>query len=334
MKKIFLMLILLLCLVGCSNENDVPASKELDAMDTTMSLTAYGSNAERALEEASDEIARLDKCFSISASSGDIWTLNNKKSATLSTDTATLLARAIEISGDTGGAFDPTIAPLMEAWSFTDKNYRVPSTATIQSLLAAVDAGAIKLDADGHCSIPQNVSVDLGAIAKGYTANRIMEIFSAHHVDHALISLGGNVQTLGTKPDSSAWRVGIQDPKQPNDIIATVEVGECAVVTSGGYLRYFEENGVRYHHIIDPHTGYPANNGLLSVTIVTDDGTLADALSTALFVMGEADAIRYWRTHSKDFECILVSDDGRILATPSIATTLTLSSGEKPEVIA
>lgn len=334
MKKLICLFLLLFCLSGCGSEETQPISKELDAMDTTMTLSAYGKNAESALEDACSEIKRLDALFSVGIQSSDIWALNHQKSAQVSKDTATLLARAIAISADTDGAFDPTVAPLMEAWGFTDKNYQVPSATTIQSLLPNVDASTILLDANNHCALPQNVSVDLGAIAKGYTADRVIEIFKTHHVEHALISLGGNIQALGSKPDGRPWRIGIQDPVQTNDIVATLEVHDRAVVTSGGYLRYFEENGVRYHHILDPHTGQPANSGLLSVTIVSKDGTLADALSTALFVMGEEKAIAYWYNHPNDFDCILITDDGRVLATPNAATALTLANGEHAEVIA
>lgn len=334
MKKYFLMLVLLFCLTGCSPQDNQVLSKELDAMDTTMTLSAYGAQADTALEAACAEIERLDALFSISTQNSDIWTLNHQKSATLSKDTATLLARAVEISAETDGAFDPTIAPLMEAWGFTTKAYRVPPAETIQSLLANVDATAIQVDANGQCNLLPNTSVDLGAIAKGYTADRIIALLKSNHIEHALISLGGNVQTLGSKPDGSPWRIGIQDPVHPNALIATLEVHDRAVVTSGGYLRYFEENGVRYHHILDPATGYPANSGLLSVTIVSKDGTLADALSTALFVMGEQKAIDYWHQHPNEFDCILVTDDGRVLTTPNTASALTLSNGEKPEVIA
>lgn len=334
MKKIICLFMLLLCLSGCGTDDNQPVSRELNAMDTTMTLSAYGKGAERALDDACAEISRLDALFSVGIQTSDVWALNHQKSVQLSQDTTNLLTRAIAISEDTDGAFDPTIAPLMEAWGFTDKNYRIPSAATISTLLQNVHADAIRLDDHGRCTLPQNTSVDLGAIAKGYTADRVMDILKEHHIEHAMISLGGNIQTLGSKPDDSPWRIGIQDPMHTNDIIATLEIHEGAVVTSGGYLRYFEENGVRYHHILDPHTGYPANSGLLSVTIVCKDGTLADALSTALFVMGEEDAIRYWRDHKNTFDCILVTNDNRVLATPNAATALSLSNGEKAEVIA
>ena len=176
------------------------------------------------------------------------------------------------------------------------------------------------------------MKVDLGGIAKGFTSDRVMELFSADGVTSGIISLGGNVQTLGTKPDGSLWRVGIQDPDDSSGIIATIEVADKAVITSGGYQRYFEQDGTTYHHIIDPRTGMPADSGLTSVTIVSDDGTLADGLSTSLFIMGKEAALDYWRAHRDNFDVILVASDGSITISEGLADCCTLSDGSTPEV--
>lgn len=333
MKNILCILLCALCFCGCSNTQVQPQKQELEAMDTHMTFTAYGPHAKEALQAATNDVTRLDALLSISHPTSEIKALNTDKSALLSKDTTYLLRRALEISADTAGAFDPTVAPLMDAWGFRSKHYQVPDALTIQRLLSTVDASAVQLSKDGHCTMPAHTQVDLGGIAKGYSADCVIQTFKDHGVKHGLISLGGNVQTLGSKPDGSPWRIGIQDPLDVNGMFATLEVYECAVVTSGGYLRYFEKDGVRYHHLIDPHTGTPANKGLLSVTIVTQDGTLADALSTALFVMGKEDAIRYWQAHKNDFDCILVTDDAQVLVTPHIANALTLSDGGQPEVL-
>ena len=160
-----------------------------------------------------------------------------------------------------------------------------------------------------------------------------MKIFANNGVTSGIISLGGNVQTLGHKPDGSLWRVGIQDPDDTSSILATLEVADKAVITSGGYQRFFEENGVTYHHIIDPRSGYPADSGLTSVTIVSDDGTLADGLSTSLFIMGHDAAIDYWRTHSEDFDFILVSDDGSVTISAGLEDCFTLAGDRALEVV-
>ncbi len=344
MKKILIGCVLAagLLLGGCgtdavpsssSSETDAQSSQsqELYAMDTVMTLTAYGPQAKKALNDAADEIERLDALWSISSSDGDIARLNTDKQATLSDDTIALLKRAQEISASTGGLFACTIEPVMEAWGFTNGNYTVPDDATLQSLLAHVDDTQIAIDGN-TVTIPADVKVDLGGIAKGFTSDRVMELFSADGVTSGIISLGGNVQTLGTKPDGSLWRVGIQDPDDSSGIIATIEVADKAVITSGGYQRYFEQDGTTYHHIIDPRTGMPADSGLTSVTIVSDDGTLADGLSTSLFIMGKEAALDYWRAHRDNFDVILVASDGSITISEGLADCCTLSDGSTPEV--
>lgn len=344
MKKILIGCVLAagLLLGGCgtdavpsssSSETDAQSSQsqELYAMDTVMTLTAYGPQAKKALNDAADEIERLDALWSISSSDGDIARLNTDKQATLSDDTIALLKRAQKISASTGGLFACTIEPVMEAWGFTNGNYTVPDDATLQSLLAHVDDTQIAIDGN-TVTIPADVKVDLGGIAKGFTSDRVMELFSADGVTSGIISLGGNVQTLGTKPDGSLWRVGIQDPDDSSGIIATIEVADKAVITSGGYQRYFEQDGTTYHHIIDPRTGMPADSGLTSVTIVSDDGTLADGLSTSLFIMGKEAALDYWRAHRDNFDVILVASDGSITISEGLADCCTLSDGSTPEV--
>jgi thiamine biosynthesis lipoprotein len=169
----------------------------------------------------------------------------------------------------------------------------------------------------------EGMAVDFGGIAKGYTSARIMDIFAECGVTSAMVNLGGNVQTYGTKPDGKKWKIAVQDPKKEGNYLCIIDSAGQAIITSGGYERYFEEDGVRYHHIIDPSDGYPADNGLVSVTIVSADGTLADGLSTSLFVMGRDKAIDYWREHSGEFEMVLYTDGGELLATEGLKDILT-----------
>ena len=160
-----------------------------------------------------------------------------------------------------------------------------------------------------------------------------MEIFRENGVENGILSLGGNVQALGTKPDGSLWRVGLQDPADERALFATLELADKAVITSGAYERNFEQNGITYHHIIDPRTGYPAESGLSSVTIVSDDGTLADGLSTALYIMGKEAAVEFWRSNRDDFDMVLLADDGAVTVSAGIADALTLSDGSTAEVV-
>ena len=312
-----------------ANESE---STELYAMDTVMSLTAYGSHAREALDSASAEIQRLDKLFSISSETGDIYRVNRDGEGDLSEDTRSLLASALEYGKDTNGIFDCTIEPVMEAWGFTTKNYRIPSDSELAELLSHVDASTVTLSGN-HVTLPEDVKLDLGGIAKGFTSARVMEVFKNSGVTSGIISLGGNVQTLGTKPDEKLWRVGIQDPNDLNAMFAVVEVSDEAVITSGAYQRYFEENGVHYHHIIDPRTGYPAESGLTSVTIISPDGTLADALSTSLFIMGPDDASAFWQNHRDKFEAIMMTENGEVLVTSGLADRCKVTNGGKVRVI-
>lgn len=337
MKRLFIggLLVAALMLAGCgaqTSAEEPSQSREVYAMDTVMTLEAYGQNADAALDEAVAEIERLDALWSIASSDGEIARLNAEKQITASADTLALLTRAKEISAATDGLFSTTIAPLMEAWGFTSGDYRVPDEAELSALLAHVDDEEIAI-ADSTVTIPADAKVDLGGIAKGFTSARVMEIFRENGVENGILSLGGNVQTLGTKPDGSLWRVGLQDPADERALFATLELADKAVITSGAYERNFEQNGITYHHIIDPRTGYPAESGLSSVTIVSDDGTLADGLSTALFIMGKEAAVEFWRSHRDDFDMVLLADDGAVTVSAGIADALTLSDGSAAEVV-
>lgn len=337
MKRLFIggLLVAALMLAGCSAQTSAEGpsqTREVYAMDTVMTLEAYGQNADAALDEAVAEIERLDALWSIASSDGEIARLNAEKQITASADTLALLTRAKEISAATSGLFSTTIAPLMEAWGFTSGDYRVPDEAELSALLAHVDDEEIAIS-DSTVTIPADAKVDLGGIAKGFTSARVMEIFRENGVESGILSLGGNVQALGTKPDGSLWRVGLQDPADERALFATLELADKAVITSGAYERNFEQNGIVYHHIIDPRTGYPAESGLSSVTVVSDDGTLADGLSTALFIMGKEAAVEFWRSHRDDFDMVLLADDGAVTVSAGIADALTLSDDSAPEVV-
>ena len=220
----------------------------------------------------------------------------------------------------------------MEAWGFTTQNFRIPSEEELEELLSHVDYKQVDLE-NSAVTIPEDVRLDLGGIAKGFTSSRVMDIFRKNGVTSGIISLGGNVQALGHKPDGNMWRVGIQDPHDLNSTFAVVEVADQAVITSGGYQRYFEENGQTYHHIIDPRTGYPAENGLISVTIISADGTLADALSTSLFIMGPEEASSFWKKHRDTFDAIMMKDDGTVMVTAGLADHCSVTTGGNVEVI-
>lgn len=306
-------------------EDDREAVKDLFAMDTYMTLAAYGSQAQEAVEAAADEIERLDGLLSAGDRESEISKVNEEGWGELSQDAAALAERSMELYQTTGGIFNIAVYPVMEAWGFTDGRYQVPSRKKLSQLLPLTDAGKIEFDKEsGQISFGmEGMKIDLGGIAKGYTSNRIMEIFREYGVESGLVNLGGNVQALGAKTDGSLWRVSILDPKDTERYAGILSVKDCAVVTSGGYERYFEKDGIAYHHIIDPRTGYPADSGLESVTIVSADGTLADGLSTSFFIMGLEKASAYWREHPGEFDMVLMAEDGRLYVTESISEHFT-----------
>lgn len=297
-----------------------PVSQEIFAMDTYMTVTAYGDNAQKGVTDAVAEIQRLDNLLSIGKEDSEISKLNKSGCAALSDDTAVMVTKALDLYKSTGGAFDITVLPLMELWGFTTQEYYVPTEDEIQSTLQRVGADKLTWDESTKTlTLGDKQEIDLGGIAKGFTSSRIMEIFKKDGVTCGMVSLGGNVHLLGTKQDGSAWRVGIQDPNNTDDMLGILQANDCAVITSGAYERNFEKDGVTYHHIIDPATGKPSNSGLTSVTIVSKDGTLADGLSTSLFVMGKDKAIAYWKQHADEFDTILVDKDRNVYITEGIA---------------
>ena len=296
------------------------ASRDVFAMDTYMTVTAYGENAEAAVDAAQAEIERLAALLSTGDEDSEIAKLNADGSAELSEDAGYLTERALELYQETDGAFDIAIYPVMEAWGFPTQNFQVPSQEILDQLLPLTDAGHISYDKETRKISfgVEGMKIDLGGIAKGYTSSRIMDIYKDNGITSGLVNLGGNVQALGTKTDGTKWKIAVQSPDDTEDYLGILSVQDKAVITSGGYERYFEQDGVTYHHIIDPKTGYPAESGLVSVTIVSEDGTLADGLSTSLFIMGEEKAADFWREHKDEFDAILMSDDGTLYVTEGL----------------
>ena len=207
-----------------------------------------------------------------------------------------------------------------------------PSSPAAADDKAAEGAGAVQTEAAAAVRFGiAGMEIDLGGIAKGYTSSRVMAIFKEHGIEHGIVSLGGNVQALGTKENGKAWRVAIQNPESDLDYLGVLDISDKCVITSGGYERYFDQGGVRYHHIIDPRTGFPADSGIISATIVSDDGTLADGLSTSLFIMGLEAAEKYWRANSDRFDFILEDKSGKLYVTEGAADLLTTDA--KTEII-
>lgn len=299
------------------------AAGGLFAMDTYINLTAYGPNAEAALDLAEARIRELENLWSVTDEGSEIYAANHSGGAavSVSADTEELLRFALDMAGETGGALEPTIYPVLTAWGFTTDSYQIPAQEELDRLLKLVDYEAITLT-DNTVTVPDGMMLDLGAVGKGYAADETAAILRENGVESALLDFGGNILTVGSKPDGTPWRVGVRDPDS-DGTLGMLEVIDQSVVVSGGYEKYFVgEDGERYWHIIDPETGRPARSGLVQAAIVSQESRLCDALSTAIFVMGLDKAVDYWQAH-QDFDMLLLTDDREIYLTEGLRGAFT-----------
>ena len=319
----------LLCalLTGCQ-QKDEKHETTIFAMDTVMNLTVWGE--QEALDGVVAAIYDSERQFSATDENSPIYTLNYSAGTAVELPEAAagLLDQALQLCRVTGGALDITAYPAVKAWGFTTGDYRVPSQTELDALASHIDYSTVRLEPGSSVLIPEGVEVDLGAVAKGYTGDVLAEELKAQDVASALLDLGqSSILAIGAKPDGSPWRIGIQDPAGEG-YLGVLELEDMAMGTSGGYQRYFEEDGVRYWHIIDPDTAAPARSGLASVTVVSPSGLTCDGLSTALFVMGLEEGTAFWRAHrSLDFDVIFITDDGSVFITSGLEESFSLAQG-------
>ena len=300
------------------------------AMDTVISVTLYTPDAELAgqqLERCRELLAELDGLWSRYVAGSDVWRLNQSADGLCDLDprTVSLLAQAKEFSLATGGAFDPTLAPLSDLWQACGEQDRLPGADELAALLALTGADRLQLTrpaAGGTATVtlPAGMQLDLGGIAKGAAVSMLIEELEGAGVTGGLVSFGSSVAVFGAKPDGAPFRVALRDPHDASGTVGELNLPAGSVLSvSGDYERYVTIGGQRYHHILDPETGMPAESGLSSVAVVCSDGALADALSTALFVMGKDAALRFYEAGTYEFEAILIAHDGTLTTTPGLA---------------
>jgi thiamine biosynthesis lipoprotein len=295
-----------------------PYKEDRYALGTQVQIKFYRPGDKIHAEPFFNELQRMEKLFSRSRAGSDplrVLAGAGQGPVAVYPETLRLTAAAMDYYRLSEGLFDPTIAPLVDLWGIGSDHPRVPAKGEINDVLSLVDGSLLVIDpVSGTIELPRKgMGLELGAIAKGFMAEELAAFLMERGVTSAIINLGGNVRVIGEKPDGSPFVVSVQDPLGPRGrAFGTVAVRDMSVVTSGVYERYFEKDGVRYHHILDPRTGRPADTGLLSVTIITRSGTDADGLSTTVFLLGAERGLALIESLSGT-ECVLITTEKNML---------------------
>ncbi len=319
-----------LMLTACGSSPKTESEKQSRVIfyfDTVVTISAY-SNDKKLLDGVEKECQRYEKLLSKTVEGSDVWNINHAegKRTPISEETRGLIMKALEFSRISNGRFDITVEPCVALWDFTGENIgKLPDAAELEAAANKVDWTKIDLNDEGVL-IPADMSIDLGAIAKGYISDKVAEFMADKGCESALLNFGGNVRTLGTKPDGSKWRVGIQDPEGIRDqsIIGVADIEGSSVVTSGIYERGFTLDGVVYHHILDPETGWSVQNELAGVSIISEEACTADALSTTVFTMGLEEGTSFIES-LEGVDAIFVTRDGKISWTSGLENVFTPS---------
>ncbi len=270
------------------------------AMGTFVQQTVYGAKRVDAATVAAKSIGELENLISWRVDDSDIARLNEAAGSDwtkLDPKTIALLQKTLDVSEKSGGALDPTILPISSMWDFGGSNQRVPSKEEIQKYIKYVDYRNLRLNLTESSASLKNhyMAVDLGAVGKGAACDEAVAAYKSVGAQSGIVAVGGSVGVFGTKPDGAPWHIAVRDPNSNEDqgaAMGTVDLTSGYISTSGTYEKNFTENGVTYHHLLNPKTGYPENNGLLSVTVVCDNGALSDALSTACFILGRENGMK------------------------------------------
>lgn len=308
-----------LSLFGCSGEKY--DTKTIYAFNTMIELKIpKTSSSAELLVECEKWIFTYESIFSAYDKDSELSNLNKNAGipSTMSDHLENVIKSALFLASKTNGAFDPTVGELVELWAISDPDAPIPSESSISSALALTGYERISLS-DGVFVAESGVKLDLGGIAKGYLAEQISTFLIDSGVEFGVLSFGGNIAAFGEKPDASPFKIGIKNPAGGTfgsiKINSDEDRSASFVSVTGTYERFKTVNGVKYHHIIDPKNGYPVSNGLVSVAVLCENGAYADALSTALFVMGYDEALKFYAESGIAFEAVFTFEDGRVLTT-------------------
>jgi len=311
----------LLLLVGCNDvsETNEPISKSSFMLGTVVSISVYGIEDETIFTQVFDRLKEIEAKMSKTIETSEISRINIysetsdiNKQLEIDSDVFNVIERAIEYGDKSNDRFDITLAPIVELWGIGTEKETIPEKEDINKLLTTVGQDKIKINSKNNISISQNTQIDLGGIAKGYAADEVERMLRESGVNKAIINLGGNVKVIGEKNKGIPFKIGIQDPiSERNNYLGIVEVTDKTIVTSGDYERYFEVDGIRYHHIFDPTTGYPFETNVASVTVIGDESIVADVMSTILYLMDINEGIEFVDT-LEGVDCIYVTKDKEI----------------------
>lgn len=332
-----LLLVFTLLLSGCNTQTNPPSSEPLRQtqfmMGTTITISLYDHQDESILKACFDRISELENALSMNKENTLLDEVNSQSGITpvvVNADMFDVIKKGLYYSNLTEGSFDITIGPIVKLWNIGFPEARVPSQAEIDQNLPLIDFSQVVLDESKQTVFlsQPGMKIDLGGIAKGFTADEMVKILKANGVEHAIIDLGGNVYTLGTKVDGSPWKVGIQDPFNPRgQIIGYIPISNKSAVTSGIYERYLEADGKKYHHILDPSTGYPFENEIAGVTIISDASIDGDALSTSVFSKGIEEGLNFVNS-LEGIDAIFISKNKEVYITEGIRESFVLDNEE------
>lgn len=329
MKKLIVFILsIIIILTGCKRNdiygNNVPISKDGFYFDTIITISIYGETkekSERVIEDCFTIAQEMENKLSKTVTNSDIYNINNNLNSfvEVSEDTITVINTAIKYSTLSNGMFDITMGNVINLWDFEEGV--LPDESDIKRELSEVNYKNISINNNTVCLSGTNVSLDVGGIAKGYIADKMKEYLLSQDIDCAIINLGGNVDVIGTKPDNSPFNVGIANPDDDSKALVSVECEDLSVVTSGTYQRYFEKDGISYHHILDTKTGFPVKNNIKSVTVISKSSIDCDALSTTCFLLGKEKGLKLIE-EIDNTECIFILDDNSVVPSSGMGKSI------------
>jgi len=325
MKKIsaiLMLFVILFSFVSCNNTSEEYSEYSFMAMDTLINIRLYlnEKDAEPLFEKCENLVSDIEGIISSHDTESEIYKFNTSQTGidNISEQTKTIIEFALEVNDKIGDDFDITAAPLFFMWQSCAELNQLPTAELINQTKSHIGYDKISISENSLLKSDPLCEVDLGGIGKGYALDKLKQLLVNEGIENALINFGGNITVIGAKPDKSNFKIGIKDPVDNSKSTCYIPLNNSTVAVSGVYERYVTINGVKYHHIIDPKTGYPADSGLLSVAVVCDDSTLADTLSTALLIMGKDKALALYEKQTYKFEAIFINTDNEVSVTKGL----------------